>query len=196
MLSRRWLLAIAAVAVLPLGACQVPAPAPTLPELTYAHLGPIRLDVARIEIVDDYLPPLRRPNVEHEFPIPPADAARRWVNDRLQAAGRQRTARFFIRTAAVVETKLDRRGGLAGAFTTDQSERYNATLEVALEIRSESGQREAYVEARSENTRTVSEKASINDRERVYFEMTEFLMKAVNAELEAQINQHFGRFRR
>lgn len=194
MLLRRTFLS--AVIALALAACETRQQSANLPDLSYAHLGPIRLDVANVEIVDEYYPPLRRPNVEHEFPIPPADAARRWANDRLQAVGRSRTVRFTIRNAAVTEVKLERRAGVVGAFTTDQSERYFGVLDIGVEIRSATGAREAYAEARAEQTRTVSEKASVNDRERVFFEMTEFLMKTIDAELERQIGQHFARFRR
>ena len=188
-------LAVAAVLLVAAAGCATPAPAPE-PQLGYAHLGPIRLDVAGIEIVDAYLPPLREPHVEHEFPVSPAEALQRWAQDRLVAAGRERGARFVIRDAAVREVRLPRKKGLRGLFTTDQSERYDGRVAVALEIRSQrSSFRDAIVEAVAERSRTVPEDASVEERERVFLQLTEDLVASLNGEIEKQIAAHLGAYR-
>ena len=178
-----------------LTACETTAPQPPTPELSYGDLPPIRLDVAKIEIVDDYLPPLKRPNVEHEFPISPSEAVQRWARDRLVAGGRERIARFVIRNAAVTEAALKKKTGLKGLITTDQSERYDGRIAVTLEIRSDRGFRDAFAEATSEHSRTIPEDASLNDREKVFFEITERLVRDLNAEIERQIAAHLGAYR-
>jgi hypothetical protein len=181
---------------LALAAC-APLPAPQqFPELTYAQLGAIRLDVARVEIVVAYDPPLAPPNVEHTFPTTPATAAERWALDRIRALGDAGWAQFIVREAGVTETAIEVEGGLKGAFTEDQSERYEGVLDVVLEIRSDRGFRDAYVEARAMRTRTVSEDITVNDRQRVFFEMTKGLMADINAQLEDRIRQHLSRYLR
>ena len=70
-----------------LAACATPDPEPVYPELSYAHLGAIPLDVRRIEVVRAYQPPARKPNVEHLFAVSPLAVAERWVKDRLRAIG-------------------------------------------------------------------------------------------------------------
>ncbi len=176
-------------ALLTLAACQAPALPPPLPELTYSHLDPISLDVGRIEIVEQYEPPLSPPNVDHKFPTPPAQAMRQWVKDRLNAVGEIRIARLVIKDASAIETKLETTGGLRGAFTKDQSERYDVTLDVVLEIRSELGSAVAFANAVVTRTKTVAEDISLSDRERIFHEMTEEVMTEVNAELEKNIRQ-------
>ena len=173
-----------------------PPPPPPIPDLSYGHLGAIRLDVARFEIAVTYDPPLAAPNVEHIFPTTPAAAAERWALDRIQAVGDVGWARFIVREAGVTETALDPEGGLKGAFTDAQSERYEGVLDVVLEIRSDRGFRDAYVEARSMRTQTVAEDISVNDRRRVFFEMTEGLMAEVNAQLEDRIREHLAKYMR
>ncbi len=175
--------------------CETPAPAPQKPELSYAHLGAIRLDVAKIEVVDEYLPPLLPPNVEHEFPISPAEALQQWARDRLQAVGKERTGRFIIRNAAVKEVALKKKGGLRGLFTKDQSERYDGRITVQLEIRSNRGFRDAFVEAMAEESRTVPEDISLVERERVFLQITEELIVILNAEIEKQIAAHLSSYR-
>ena len=187
-------LAAAAILLVAAAGCATPAPAPE-PQLGYAHLGPIRLDVAGIEIVDAYLPPLREPHVEHEFPVSPAEALLRWAQDRLVAAGRERRARFVIHDAAVREVRLPRKKGLRGLFTTDQSERYDGRVAVALEIRSGRNVRDAIVEAVAERSRSVPEDASVEERERVFLRITEDLVASLNGEIEKQIAAHLAAYR-
>ena len=184
------------IALLVLAACQAPVLPPPIPELTYGHLEPINLDVGRIEIVAQYVPPLKAPNVEHTFPTPPATAMRQWAKDRLRAVGEIRTARLVIKNASASETKLKITGGLRGAFTKDQSERYDVTLDVVLEVRGEDGVAVAFANAVVTRSKTVTEGLSLDERARVFHEMTQSLMDEVNSELEKNIRQFLVQYLR
>lgn len=188
MLGKAFVLSIAALA---LAACAQQVERAAFPDLSYGHLGAMRLDVARIEIVDNVRMPLRDPHVEHRAPVAPGAAAVRWVRDRLAATGAStRRAVFTIERGDIVETVLERTKGVRGVFTTDQSERYDANLKVRLEIFDAAGRRLAEVEGSAERNRTVPEDITLNDREKVWFEMVEALMRDFNQEMEAGI----GRF--
>jgi hypothetical protein len=196
-MGRRFaLLRFAAVAlgVFALGACQSPPPRPTFPELTWTHLAPFRLDVAEIEIVSEYEPTFRPPNVEHLTPALPEGAARRWAEDRIEAAGREGRAKVIIREASIVEVPLALEEGVRGYVTTEQAERYDAVVEVEIEIRGPRGYRDGFAKARAERTRTVPEDITLNERERVWFELTDGLMKDFDAEMSKNIRQHLARF--
>lgn len=176
-----------------LGACaKVPPPAPT--EISFSHLGAIRFDVSQVEIADEYEPPLKAPNVEHEFPVSPAAAARRWVEDRIRAVGDSGKARAIIREASVVEVPLEVKGGLSGMFTKDQSERYDAKLVMEIELRSETGFTDGFVTATATRSQTVPEGITLNEREHVFYAITEKMMADLNSQLEKQINLHLERF--
>ncbi len=189
-LSRRHVLAIVAAG---LAGCSAPTPRARLAELTYAHRGAFRLDVARIDIRSDYRPRLAPPDVEHLFPLTPEQAMRRWAQDRLAATGTgARRATFIIKDARVIETRLPPTPGLRGMFTRDQSERYDAVLEATIEIRNAATNLvEADASARSFNTRTVSESISVNDREAIWYALVEQAMVALDAELERRIRESF-----
>ena len=60
-------------------ACETTLHEQRLPELTFAHLTPIKLNVAKINVEVQYKPTLRKPNVEHLFPTPPAEAIKQWA---------------------------------------------------------------------------------------------------------------------
>jgi len=192
------LIAIWAVLVTALAGCQTTPPPQRFPELTYGHLGQFRLDVAGIDIVSDYKAPLQPPNVEHLLPVPPEQALRRWAKDRLAATGTPgRYARFVITDAKVTDTALPRTQGMRGAFTTDQTDRYDGSLAAKLEIRAERGQlREGEASAWATRSRTAAEGITLNERDKLWFDLVEALMNDMNAELDRQIRANLGQFLR
>ncbi|MBM3503831.1 MAG: hypothetical protein FJX65_08140 [Alphaproteobacteria bacterium] len=194
LVSRRSALLLGTATVLV--ACQGQPLPPPIPELSFNHMPVIRLAVGSIEYREEYEPPLKPPNVEHLFPTSPQSAARRWAEDRLRAAGGPGRAVFVIRRAPVVEAKLARSTGVRSLFTVDQAERYDAELDVALEIRDERGFQEAFATAQAERNRTVPENATLYQRERAFFEMTEGLMKDISAQLDANIQRYLAKYLR
>src|ERR1700687_4686258 len=97
------------VALCGLAACDTPPTREPFPKLTYGHLPPYRLAVARVDVVDEYRPPPSAPNVEQNFPVSPAPTAataEQWGHDRLAAAGGSRRAVYTVLRADAVETHL------------------------------------------------------------------------------------------
>lgn len=163
--------------------------------LSYAHLVPIRMDVSEITVEEDYYPPMRTPNVDHEFPTPPAEAMKQWTRDRLKAAGSERELVVLIKDASVIETKLEpKTKGVKGLFTDDQAVRYDAKLVVELRVYGERAISEASINASATRSSSLPESASAAEREALYRRMTRQLMDSLNAELEKNIHQHFNRY--
>lgn len=179
-----------------LAACASPPPRPRFPELTYGHLGQFTLDVERVDIISEYKGNLGAPNVEHMFPTTPETTLRRWAQDRISASGKPgRYARFVIQDAKVTETELPRTQGVRGAFTTDQAQRYDGALSAVLEIREDRGNfRAGTASAWASRARTVPEGITINDREKVWFELLESMMNDLNAEMDRQIKANLAQF--
>ncbi|MBC8339662.1 MAG: hypothetical protein ISR51_05500 [Rhodospirillales bacterium] len=175
-----------------LTACETPVRTQKLPELTFAHLAPIKLDVAKIEVVSQYRPSLKPPDVEHLFPTPPARALRQWAKDRLRAAGRSGTARLVIVQASAVESKLPQKTGFTATFTKQQSQRYDLTLEARLEITSRIGRGAA--SAQATRFTTVREDISLLERERIWFDQTETLVRDFDAVMEKNMRQFLARW--
>ena len=175
-----------------LAACETPVQMQKLPNLTFAHLTPIKLDVAKIDVVVRYQPTLREPNVEHLFPTPPATALKQWVKDRLRAVGGSGIARLVILNASAVETSLSQKKGFTATFTKQQSQRYDATVEARLEISSSLGQ--GSTSAHATRFTTVREDITINKRERIWFDLTEALVGDFDAAMEKNMRQHLSRW--
>ena len=188
------LAAILFVLAFGLAACET-QPVPQFRELTFSQLEPIRLAVDNVEVIDAYRSPLRDPNVEHRFPTAPAAAARRWAEDRLIATGGGARAVYTIIDASVIESPLEPTGGVKGIFTRDQSERYDAILQVKIDVFDDTGGSRATTTVTARESRTVREDATLNEREQVWFDMTEALMDALNGQLESNIDQFLDGYR-
>ena len=103
-----------------LAGCETPPPESRFPEMTFAHLGPIRLDVAEIEVIETYRSPLAPPNVEHLAPTRPAEAVRRWAADRLRAEGRGGGAQPDLRPPGTIQNGPEKTGGLVCALANPE----------------------------------------------------------------------------
>jgi hypothetical protein len=162
-------------------------PQKPLPELTFVHQPPIRLNVASLEVVSTYKEPRKPPHVEHKFQTPPEEALKRWAESRLRPMGRAESARYTVMNAAVTEESLAKTEGIAGAFKKEPSERYTATVEAQLEILNADGRLIQLASARATRSRSVMEDAKAEERERVWFELLEALMKDFDKEMERAI---------
>lgn len=169
-----------------------PAPLPAI------DLGtgkpPYRLDVALVETQDRYEPPFRAPNVEHYFREPPARLMARWATQRLVAVGAQRIARFIILDASVVEVELPRTGGIRGMFTKEPDRRYDATLAVALEIRTFGAALEGRCDASARLSRTLHEDATLDERDQLFDEIDRELVRLIEPELDKGINTYLSQW--
>src|SRR5579859_208531 len=116
---------------LALSACSSsPPPMPRLPEMTFLHKPPIRLNIARVEVVSEYTAPTVRPNIEYDMPVSPETALRKWVQDRLKPVGKSGILRVVIHNASATETPLATDMGISGMFKKEQSARVDETLDV------------------------------------------------------------------
>jgi hypothetical protein len=141
-----------------------------------------RMNVSEIRINDQYEPAFGGNNVEHQFPTSPARAVGIWANDRLQAAGTQGVMEVIIRDASVLETR------------GEKFDRYDAALAVDLKLY-DGIHPMALAEANSRVTmsRSIKNTASITRREDMFAQMTRDLMKNLDASLDANIRQYFGK---
>lgn len=187
---------LALALMLPLAACQTTPPQQNFAELSYRHLEPINLAVRDFAVQSRYIPPLSPPHVEHRSPVPPYNALRQWGQDRIRAVGGELRARLVILEASIVEEKLPVKSGIQGAFTRDQAARYDGKLSAMLEIVDDAGRQRAFATARASRSQTAPEGTTIAEREKLWFTMTEEMMRQLNGELEENIRLFLGPYTR
>jgi hypothetical protein len=196
MISRR--LALCLPLALALAACSSEPPPPRFPEIRFTGEPPILLDVARIELVSTFQPSFAPPEVEYDFARPPQGALENLCKDRLKAVApdSRRVARFTIIDAKVTEAQLPLKEGLSADFTTQQAQRYDGVVEIRLDIYDENGIVVRTATARATRSRSVAEDITPNDRDRVWYEMSDELAHAADQVLEQYIDASFYPYKR
>lgn len=185
-------LALAAVA---LASCQ-DAPAPSAPAaIGFGNRAPLRINVAQVNVVQAYQPPMKLPNVDHTMPTPPIMAINQWVGQRFAAAGAAGNLEITIDDASVKETPLPKKDGVTGFFTDDQEARYDAHIKVTIRLYDGVNTISvAEASAESSRWRTINEKATIAQREAMFNGMLQEMMIQLDGETESRLRQYFSRF--
>jgi hypothetical protein len=184
-MNRRSFLLLPSLALL--AACDTPPMRQSYATLTFQDRPQIRLDVAQIEIVQAYQAPGVAPHVDHLFPQKPVDVATSWGRDVLRAVGQRGQATYTILDASATDTELPRSTGLTQMFKTEQSNRYDLHIAVKLEVGNPQLATTGVVTADAFRSQTVAENMTMNQREAVWFQMTESAMRELDGKFETAI---------
>jgi hypothetical protein len=172
------------IALLVLAGCASPPPEPVYPGLQFTDAqNNLPFNVGRVEVIDDYVPPMSAPHVETQAPLAPATAVRQWASQRLVAAGQSGVLRVHILDASIVETPLATSSGVEGMVTDEPNRRYQGNLRVRLEYQPGYGA-SSFAEASSTRSIAVSERASINQRNQQLYDLSAGLMGDVDRALQ------------
>ena len=191
-LTRRGFCLLGAAA---LAGCAIDPDRHAFPDITYAHLPAFRLDVAQLEIHNDYSSG-DASDIAGEFPEPPARVAAQWAKDRLTAVGQRGQATYSVVSARATRTPLPRSQGVQAMLATDQSDRYDLDVKVTLEVGNPLLQRTGSVTAEASRSQTVAENMTLNQREIVLFNLLDLTMRDLNGQLERLIPQYLEPFLR
>ncbi len=183
---------IAGLVLFLLAACVSPPPAPEYPEIRFTHKQPIALDVREIKIEERYEPPLAPPNVEHEFPVTPAEGLRTWAKDRLKAVGRSGIARLVIERGAVTARRMRTKSSIQGLLTREEAHELTAEIQARIVVGDEGLTSASFALATVTGRRTMLEDLTMNQRDDIYYEFTRKLIEAFDREMEQSVRQHLA----
>lgn len=194
MIARIFRMVLAVASVAAVAACNSNPPVQQLPPISFAGETPITLDVGQLEIVSEFKSPGRLPNFEQMMPVSPEAATIRWAKDRLRPMGRTGYCRVVIKNAGVIQTPLKTDKGFTGMFKEEQAERYDATLEVDVQILDDRHLPLADVTARATRSRTTAEGITLDERDRDLYEMSEALIKDIDGQMDGLIHTYLARW--
>lgn len=152
------------------------------PPPSYAHLTPLRLNVASIEIG----PPPNGPagQVMGPAPVIPAEAMATMARDRLVAAGSGGAGRFTILEAVLV------RSPLPGGVFAPGGERLICSLRCRLDLVASEDGRTGFVEAQARRVLTAPGQTNPARRSAAADRVVRSAMDVMNVELEYQIRRN------
>lgn len=162
-------------------ACQT-TPVSTAPfaPISYTQKGVIPLKVDSITVEQPYHSPLAVPNVEHYFPTLPADAIRRWVDERIEQVGYENRLVAIIHDASAIEQRRD-----------DGQSEVTAKVHVELRIYGHGTVSEANINVTAQQHRLLPASLNVIEKDKAYDEITRALMDSLDAELEQNIRTYF-----
>ncbi|MTI11225.1 hypothetical protein [Curvivirga aplysinae] len=170
-------------------ACSTNVERHNFPDLTFTHLQRINLDVASIEVVQAYQPPLQQPHIEHETPISMLATTATWAEDVFKSVGQSGSAKIIISEASIVEEALSNNNSITSTFTTEQSEKYTSKLTVEIQIQDAFGG-SATTNSSVSRSITVAEDISLTGRERVWFDLIEDTINDMNLKIRDGIGKY------
>lgn len=190
---------LALAGVLLLAACSTPEPVPEFQDLRFTNKGAITFRADEKVILSDFEPSFQSPFVEHLMPLPPERALRTWAEDRLAVtgggdmSGAMRIVRFVVRDASVREERLDTSEGIRGFLTDEQAWKYTAHVVAEVQILRD---RDVLASATTEayRSKTIGEKASLNEREEVWYALVTALMQDFDAAMAQNIRTNLGEY--
>ncbi|MGB4102237.1 MAG: hypothetical protein WBK91_10080 [Alphaproteobacteria bacterium] len=175
-------------------ACSSDTAAPIQPlTLDYTGRGKINLAVARLEFMNSA--PLAAPaeaTIFQKHKPQLGDALYRWGADRLQAGGKQGTARMVIHDSSLRREALPRQSGMESWFTRQQGERWSGKATVDLRIEGAAGNFTGNATATVMHSTTLPEDASPGERENAYRRLLLGMMEDLNNKMEAAIRTHLN----
>lgn len=166
------------------------------PDLTFAHLPPIVLNVREAQIDPRYRSPGTPPHIEQTVKPTPEAALIRWAQQRLRSDGAQNIARFTILNAPLTAEPLRKSSGVAGALKSEPEQRWTVTVEAQLEILDESGSRLDGYTAKVTRTRDVPEGLTYDERDRFWYDLLSATMSDFDSEMATGIRRYAAQWLR
>lgn len=166
------------------------------PDLTFAHLPPIVLNVREAQIDPRYRSPGTPPHIEQTVKPTPEAALIKWAQQRLRSDGAQNIARFTILNAPLTAEPLRKSSGVAGALKSEPEQRWTVTVEAQLEILDESGSRLDGYTAKVTRTRDVPEGLTYDERDRFWYDLLSATMSDFDSEMATGIRRYAAQWLR
>ncbi|MBQ8465943.1 MAG: hypothetical protein IJ545_08050 [Alphaproteobacteria bacterium] len=160
-------------------------------EPRFTNAGKIDLKVSKIDVVSEFTPSFRRPNVEHLLPISIEKTARIWARDRLEAVDYSSTkqAHVIIKDASVTE-ELQPAENL---FDRDQI-KYHATLYIVVRITDTNSLSSAGTEVEAWRELTIPASTDIEDKEQYWNKMVYDLFNDFNQRMDYNIHKYLNMY--
>ena len=157
----------------------------------FSSEAPIRLKVSKIDVISEFTPTFKRPNVEHLLPISIEKTARSWAEQRLDAVdfSSPKVAKFIIKDASVTEENIK----VNDMFKADRI-KYHAHLVVTINISDPNSLSVAETTIEAWRDLTIPNTTDIEDKEKYWNEMVKKLFEEFNVNMEKNINQYLNMY--
>lgn len=179
-----------------LGACSsAPDPVPVPTDVVFTNTVALNVDATSLDVQIENTPPKEYPYVGHRSPVTFERAVQKWVDTRFTLTGNTASAfRVTLKKGEIVEELLPVERGISGTFKKEQAAKFEARLEVVVELIGPNGEVLATANGEARNSHTVPEDATENDKRIVWIGMVEQAFNSLDQELGPRIHQGMGEY--
>ena len=180
------------IVTLGLTACTFSAPSSNVTPLTFDAINSVNLNVADINISDEYTPPLKSPYIEHTLVNPPYRAAYNLIQSAYKPFGSQDEIQFVIKKASIVTEQVSDTVSLFKFWQDQMATLYTAQVIVEIYLKegmppyTQKGQGEVVVTRKLK----VSPQSSAVEREEELNHMVELMMLDLKSGLTKTLEEN------
>lgn len=166
-------------------------PAGNYQALNFSAYPEIKLDAKEMKVENQFQPTYAFPDADHLSPISPSAALEQWAKERLVANGDgQKKVKFLIKNASIKETKADKSEKL---FNTEPIGNYRITLDASIQVFDKDPLFPfSEVTANSEIMKEIPANASVEDREKILYDITKQAVNNLVENLYQNSKLYFG----
>ena len=151
-----------------------------MPSLTFEHVKPLSLNVANVEIVNEYSTQEKQNDFSSSFPTPPDIALRRYADNKLKAAGDADTLKFVIEGANVKRSLVLPAGKFTSWMGINKKDLYEVDLRIRMFTYNDQGSQSDHSILNLRRSIAIPQRYSVADKEHEKFMFLEMLMKDVD----------------
>lgn len=181
---------LAVFAAFSLAGCATPPPVERpVPRYVYQQYPPTRVNVANIQVIEEYASPSDGVHAEQLMPDPLPRAVATWARNHFKTNdGANGTLTITIKDASVLKKDLEKSRGFKGAVTIEQTERYDARILVEFKVDGQGMGPDGTGIVQVTRGQTIGENASLQDRDRIWTTMAEAMMIDLDAGAQKMLN--------
>lgn len=168
-------------------ACTGTSAPPPQVTVTEADFQSLPLNARRLEIVENWQMPIKKPYIGHLQQPYPSNLISNWASRVLTPAGGSGELILDISRAAVTKEKLPQQVGIANALTDQQDSRIRVEFEAQLMWLQPVGGAQAMVRLSSSHSVTIPESSSANDVQRAVNESLQTALAGLDRQARAEL---------
>lgn len=163
-----------------------------LPELTFAHLKPVELNVAEIKTEQIFKPDQEYQKVISQMPTSPNSAVLRYLDQRYVAAGNEGLLIIQIDDSTVTREELEPKGRFSRLIGINKKQKYNALVRLNVRFIRSTGSPASTSSVTARRTLTMPQNISLAEKDTRLLEMIEDLVDEIDRVMIQSFDQTFG----
>ena len=171
--------------------CTTPASYKSV-NLNFENVSSLKLDVSEFQIINQYVMPMKKPNIEHLLLNAPSDVVIDYLRHKFVSSGEKKRAKIIIKEASIVEKVIIKKSLYNAILMNEKETSYSGKIYIRIEFLSERGFIETYSNFESVHKKIIIGELTLNNVQQIYFEILEGLIRGLDLEIDDKVPSYFS----